>query len=411
MDKPELLAPAGNLDKLKTAFLYGADAVYIGGEEFSLRAAAGNFTAREMREGVKYAHDLDKKVYLTANIVPHNADIEEYAVFLTEALDADVDAVIVSDLGLFGMTRELAPHIDIHISTQAGCTNYKTAAMWHELGANRVILAREVSLAEIREIRAQTPASLEIEAFVHGAMCVSYSGRCLLSNYLTHRDANRGECAQPCRWKYFLMEEQRPNEYLPVFENERGTFIQNSKDLCMLEHVDKLIEAGVTSFKIEGRVKTDYYVAAVVKCYRAAIDAYCADPENYKFDAALLDEVKKVSHRDYTTGFFLEKPTGKAQRYANNSYLRDYDLIGIVLDFDAETNTAVITQRNRFFVGDSVEFLQPYGTFHEQIIEHMTDEAGLPIDVANKPQSIIRVKTDIPIAKGSMVRKKTTNFP
>ena len=274
---PELLAPAGNLEKLKIAFEYGADAVYIGGEEFSLRVAADNFTNDEIKQGIDFAKKLNKKVYLTANVIPHNNDIDEYAKFLTEVRDIGLDAVILSDLGMFGVTKEIAPELDIHISTQANNVNYKSADMWYNMGAKRVILAREMSLAEISQIRERTNPELELEAFVHGAMCISYSGRCLLSNYMAGRDGNGGACAHPCRWKYYLMEEKRPGEYMPVFENERGTFIYNSKDLCMIEHIDKLIQSGLTSFKIEGRVKSEFYVATVVAAYRRAIDAYMQD--------------------------------------------------------------------------------------------------------------------------------------
>ncbi len=404
INKPELLAPAGNLEKLKKAIIYGADAVYIGGEEFSLRVAADNFTFEEMKEGVQFAHERGKKVYLTANIIPHNSDIEEYADFLKEAVKTEVDAVIISDLGLFDMTRELAPNLEIHVSTQANNVNYRSANMWYKLGAKRVVVAREMSFDEIREIRDNTPDDLEIEAFVHGAMCISYSGRCLLSNYMTGRDSNQGQCAHPCRWKYFLMEEQRPGEYMPVFENERGTFIYNSKDLCMIEHVDKLIEAGVTSFKIEGRVKSEYYVATVVKMYREAIDKYFEDPKNFKIDPEWINELKKVSHRDYTTGFYFGKPGGTEQHYASSSYIREYDLVGIVADYDEETKTASIIQKNRFFKGDTVEFLRPYGKFFTQKIEVMTDADGNELDVANRPQSIVKIKVDFPLEKDSMMR-------
>lgn len=404
INKPELLAPAGNLEKLKKAIIYGADAVYIGGEEFSLRVAADNFTFEEMKEGVQFAHERGKKVYLTANIIPHNSDIEEYADFLKEAVKTEVDAVIISDLGLFDMTRELAPNLEIHVSTQANNVNYRSANMWYKLGAKRVVVAREMSFDEIREIRDNTPDDLEIEAFVHGAMCISYSGRCLLSNYMTGRDSNQGQCAHPCRWKYFLMEEQRPGEYMPVFENERGTFIYNSKDLCMIEHVDKLIEAGVTSFKIEGRVKSEYYVATVVKMYREAIDKYFEDPKNFKIDPEWINELKKVSHRDYTTGFYFGKPGGTEQHYASSSYIREYDLVGIVEDYDEETKTASIIQKNRFFKGDTVEFLRPYGKFFTQKIEVMTDADGNELDVANRPQSIVKINVDFPLEKDSMMR-------
>ncbi len=404
--KPELLAPAGNLDKLKMAFTYGADAVYIGGEEFSLRVAADNFTIDEIKEGVEFAHARGGKVYLTANVIPHNSDIDEYEKYLNEIKDIGLDAIIISDLGMFSVTKELAPNLEIHISTQANNVNYKSARMWHDLGAKRVVLAREMSLSEIAEIRDRVQPELELEAFVHGAMCISYSGRCLLSNYMAGRDGNSGNCAHPCRWKYYLMEEQRPGEYMPVFENERGTFIYNSKDLCMIEHVDKLIEAGITSFKIEGRVKSEFYVATVVKAYRQAIDAYLEDPENYKFDPENLAELKKVSHRDYTTGFYFGKPGGTEQHYASSSYIREYDMVGIVKSYNIETGLAEVVQKNRFFKGTEVEFLRPVGKFFTQSIEYMHDENGVEIEVANRPQSIVYVKTNQPVEPDTFLRVK-----
>lgn len=403
---PELLAPAGNLEKLKIAFEYGADAVYIGGEEFSLRVAADNFTNDEIKQGIDFAKKLNKKVYLTANVIPHNNDIDEYAKFLTEVRDIGLDAVILSDLGMFGVTKELAPGLDIHISTQANNVNYKSADMWYKLGAKRVILAREMSLDEISEIRKRTSAELELEAFVHGAMCISYSGRCLLSNYMAGRDGNGGACAHPCRWKYYLMEEKRPGEYMPVFENERGTFIYNSKDLCMIDHIDKLIQSGLTSFKIEGRVKSEFYVATVVAAYRRAIDSYMQNPSKWKPDPDLYAELKKVSHRDYTTGFYFNKPGGTEQRYGGSSYIREYDMVGVVEDYDISTGIAKIIQKNRFFKGDEVEFLCTDGTFFTQKIEYLTDENGEEIDVANHPQSTVFVKTPTPVTKDSFMRKK-----
>ena len=407
--KPELLAPAGNLEKLKTALTYGADAVYIGGEEFSLRVAADNFTNDEIRQGVEFAKSRGKKVYLTANIIPHNKDIDEYEKFLREVKDIGIDAVILSDLGMFDITREVAPELDVHISTQANNVNYRSANKWYEMGAKRVILAREMSLDEISEIRERTDSNLELEAFVHGAMCISYSGRCLLSNYMSGRDSNQGACAHPCRWKYYLMEEQRPGEYMPVYENERGTFIYNSKDLCMIEHIDKLVECGLSSFKIEGRVKSEFYVATVVAAYRQAIDSYIADPENWKFKQEWYDELKKVSHRDYTTGFYFGKPGGSEQHYASSSYIRNYDMVGTVDDFDEESMTAKVVQKNRFFVGDEVEFLCTDGSFFTQKINEIIDENGNFIEVANRPQSIVYIKTDKKAEKSSFMRKKRSN--
>ena len=402
--KPELLAPAGSLAKLKIAITYGADAVYVGGEEFSLRVAAENFTPEELAEGVEFAHKRGKKVYLTANIIPHNEDICRYEDFLKEYSKAGFDAVILSDLGMFQLTREIAPDLEIHISTQANNVNFKSAESWYKMGAKRVILAREMSFDEIAEIRNKTPEGLELEAFVHGAMCISYSGRCLLSNYMTNRDSNQGACSHPCRWKYYLMEETRPGEYMPVIENERGTFIYNSKDLCMIEHIDKLIESGLDSFKIEGRVKTEYYLATVVKAYRDAIDRYFEDPKGFTTDPKWLDELKKVSHRDYTTGFFFGKPDGNEQNYETSSYIRNYELLGIVEGYDPTTGMLSVVQKNRFFKGSEVEFLRPHGDFIKHKIEYMEDEDGNELEIANKPQKIAKIRIDTPIEKDSMMR-------
>ncbi len=405
MKKPELLAPAGNLDKLKIAITYGADAVYIGGEEFSLRVAADNFTMDEIRQGVEYAHERGKKVYLTANIIPHNKDVEEYKDFITEAAKTGIDAVIISDLGLFSLTRELVPSLEIHVSTQANNVNYESAKMWHKLGAKRVIVAREMSFEEIEEIRENTPDDLELEAFVHGAMCISYSGRCLLSNYMTNRDSNQGACSHPCRWNYYLMEEQRPGQYMPVFENERGTFIYNSKDLCMIEHIDDLIKSGLDSFKIEGRVKTEYYLATVVKAYRDAIDAYFNEGENYKFDPKWLEELLKVSHRGYTTGFYYHKPDGNEQNYETSSYIRNYELCGIVCGYDKEKKLLSVIQKNRFFKGAEVEFLCPDRPFITHRIEYMLNDEGEELEVANRPMQIVHIRFDEEIPENSLMRQ------
>ncbi len=402
--KPELLAPAGSLTKLKIAITYGADAVYVGGEEFSLRTAAENFSPEELLEGVEFAHARGKKVYLTANIIPHNEDICEYEEFLKKYMNCGFDAVILSDLGMFQLTREIAPDLEIHVSTQANNVNFKSAETWYNMGAKRVILAREMSLGEISEIREKTPEGLELEAFVHGAMCISYSGRCLLSNYMTNRDSNLGACSHPCRWKYYLVEETRPGEYMPVVENERGTFIYNSKDLCTIEHIDKLIECGLDSFKIEGRVKTEYYLATVVKAYRDAIDKYFEDPENFEADPLWLEELKKVSHRDYTTGFFFGKPGGDEQNYKTSSYIRNYELLGIVEKYDPEQKMVWVTQKNRFFKGSEVEFLRPHGEFLKLKIEYMENEDGEEIEVANRPQSLAGIRCDVPIEPSAMMR-------
>lgn len=406
MKKPELLAPGGSLEKLKTAIDYGADAVYIGGEMFSLRVAAENFSKEDMQEGIKYAHDRGKKVYLTANILPHNDDIEEFEEFVKDIKNYGFDAVLVADLGLFDMMQELAPEIPIHVSTQANNINYRSAIKWYKMGATRVVLAREMSFKEIAEFQKKIPEDLELEAFIHGAMCISYSGRCLLSNYMTGRDSNMGACAHPCRWNYKLVEETRPGEYMDVFENERGTFIFNSKDLCTIRHIPELVQSGIASLKIEGRVKTSYYVATVVGAYRREIDRYCADPENYVFNGAEYEELCKVSHRPYTTGFYFGKPDENSQVYTSSSYIRDYDLIGIVKSYDAENGIATITQRNRFFKGDEIEIIQPMKPFFVQTVDSMCDENGNEIEVANHAEQIVKFKTAQPVCEGAMLRKK-----
>ena len=406
MKKPELLAPAGSLAKLKYAVMYGADAVYIGGEAFSLRVAAKNFTAEEIKEGIDFAHERGAKVYITANIIPHNSDLEKFPDFVREVADIGADAIIVSDLGTFSVVRSVAPNLDVHISTQANNTNYASANMWHAMGAKRVILARDLSFKEIREIRDKTDPSLELECFVHGAMCVSYSGRCLLSNYLTHRDSNRGACSHPCRWKYYLMEEKRPGEYMPVFENERGTFIFNSKDLCMIEHIPQLIDSGITSFKIEGRVKNELYVATVVKAYRQAIDAYFENPENYTVDKEILNELEKVSHREYTSGFYFGKPTEEQQLYTSNTYIQEYGIVGVVRSWDKESKTAVIEQRNKFEQGDTLEVLTPVGENFTITASDMKDENGDPIESAPHAQMIVTLHSDKPMSEYCVLRKK-----
>lgn len=406
MQKPELLAPGGSLEKLKTAIMYGADAVYIGGEAFSLRVAAENFSKEDMKEGIKYAHDRGKKVYLTANIFPHNSDIDEFEKYIEEIRPLGFDAVLISDLGMFDIMRTLAPEIPIHVSTQANNVNYRSAMMWHRLGAKRVVLAREMSFKEIAEIQDKIPDDLELEAFVHGAMCISYSGRCLLSNYMTSRDSNMGACSHPCRWNYKLVEEKRPGQYMDVFENERGTFIFNSKDLCMIEHIPELVKSGISSFKIEGRVKTPYYVATVVGAYRREIDRYFADPENYVFNPDEYEELCKVSHRPYTTGFYYHKPDENSQVYETSSYIRDYELIGVVLDYDENTGVATVAQRNRFFKGDEIEIIRPMKPYITQTIEYMENEDGEEIDVAPHAEQIVKMPVAEPVEAGAMLRKK-----
>ena len=406
MKKPELRAPGGSLEKLKTAIMYGADAVYIGGEAFSLRVAAENFSLDDIKEGIQFAHERGKKVYLTANILPHNKDIDEFRKYIEEIRPLGVDAVLIADLGMFDMMREYAPEIPVHISTQANNVNYRSACMWHKLGAKRVVLAREMSFDEIAEIRRRTPEDLELEAFVHGAMCVSYSGRCLLSNYMTQRDANQGACSHPCRWNYSLVEQTRPGEYMDVFENERGTFIFNSKDLCMIRYIPELVKSGISSFKIEGRVKTSYYTATIIKAYREEIDRYFADPEHYEFDEKQYIELCKVSHRPYSTGFYLGKPTANEQVYTDSSYIRDYDLIGMVEEYDPETKIAKISQRNRFFKGDEIEVLSPGRPFFAQTVDFMKNDKQEDIDVANHAEMTVYIKLTEDVLPGAMLRKK-----
>lgn len=405
MKKAELLAPAGDLQKLKIAVLYGADAVYLGGEAFGLRKRSKNFSIDEIEEGVKFAHDRGVKVYVTLNIVPHNDDFEGLEEYVKELEDIGVDAVLVADPGMYMRIKNASPDMEIHISTQASVTNYDTVMFWYNLGARRIVLARELSLKEIEEITSKLPDDMEIECFAHGAMCMSYSGRCLLSNYMVGRDANRGDCAQPCRYKYNLVEETRPGEFYPVYEDEEGTFIMNSKDLCMIAHLPDMIEAGIDSLKIEGRMKGIYYVATVLRSYRMALDEYYKDPENYKFDEKYLDEIKKASHRDFTTGFFYEQPREDAQVYTSNSYIRGYDFLGIVLDYDEDTGYATIEQRNRMFVGDEIEVFGPRTEHFTQVIKEMYNEEGEAIDVAPHAQMIIKIKMDKPVSEYFMLRK------
>ncbi|WP_019132408.1 peptidase U32 family protein [Peptoniphilus obesi] len=404
--KIELLAPAGDLNKLKTAIDYGADAVYLGGDSFGLRKASKNFSLEEIEKAVSYVHERNKKLHVTLNIIPHNNDIQGIDDYAKSLYEIGVDAVIVSDPGMFSKIRQAAPNLDIHISTQASVTNIDTVKFWANQGAKRVVLARELSLKEIKEIVDNTKDMIEIETFLHGAMCMSYSGRCLLSNYMTGRDANMGDCAQPCRYKYYLMEEKRPGQYFPIEEHEEGTFIMNSKDLCMIEHVDDLIEAGIASLKIEGRVKSEYYLATVIRSYRMAIDNYYNDPENYKYDPYYLDEIKKVSHRDFTSGFFYGKANESSQVYEKNSYIRGYDFIGIVLDYDKETKIATIEQRNRVFKGEEVEIFGPAIKDFKQKIDYMTDDKGNDIETANKAKQIFKIKVNQDVEKGYFLRRK-----
>ena len=408
MKKMELLAPAGDLEKLKIAIDYGADAVYFGGEAFGLRAGAGNFTKEEIREGAKYAHERGKRIYMTVNIFAHNEDIRLLPDFLRGIADLEIDAFLVSDPGVIAVFREILPDAVLHLSTQANTTNYMTAKFWYDMGISRIVAAREMSFEELREFRREIPEDMEIEAFVHGAMCISYSGRCLMSNFMTVRDANRGACAHPCRWNYSLMEEKRPGEYFPVEEDQRGTYVFNSKDLCMIGHIPEMVEAGIASATIEGRMKTIFYAATVVRVYREAIDRYYADPASYRFRPEWLEELSKVSNRHFTTGFFLGRPDESAQNYESSAYIRKYDFIGIVRSYDGETGSALIEQRNHFRVGDEIEIFGPgSASFFTQTVEELFDaESGKPVEVAPHAQQMLRMKVRFPVGASYMLRRK-----
>ena len=402
--KPELLAPAGNLEKMKMAVLYGADAVYLGGKAFGLRAFGGNFTYEELKEAVDFAHARGRKVYVTVNIFPHNSDIEKMPDYLRYLQEINVDALLVADLGVFMLCRKLIPDMELHISTQANNTNWATVNAWKELGAKRVVLAREMSLNEIREIRAK--CDVDLEMFMHGAMCISYSGRCLLSNYFTGRDSNRGSCAQSCRWKYALVEETRPGKYFPIEEDDRGTYIMNSKDMCLMPHIKDVIESGVDSLKIEGRMKSVHYAASVTKAYRLAIDNYFADPENFTVKQEWMDELEKVSHRAYTTGFYYHQPDADDQIYGKTSYDQTSDFVGLVRSYDAATGYAVVEQRNNMKVGQEIEVFQPTGPLYRQKITSMIDnETNEEISVAPHPQQIIRMKMEQPVEEYTILRR------
>ncbi len=402
MNKLEVLAPAGDMERLGAALQYGADAVYLGRKQFGMRSSPMNFDFDELCQAVRMAHQSGVKVYLTCNTLPRNNEIPFFEKFVREAVDAQVDALIVADIGLLMLIKRYAPDMEIHISTQTGIVNYVTARELYDLGAKRVVLARELSLDEIAEIRAKTPDDLDIEAFVHGAMCVSFSGRCLLSQYLVNRDANRGECAQPCRWGYHLMEEKRPGQYFPVFEDESGTYILNAKDMCMIEHIDKLAEAGVTSLKIEGRAKSAYYVTVVTNAYRMAVDEYYRDPYNFKLPEWLKDEVTKVSHRQYCKGFFFGRPDD-SQYYENSGYIRNYDVVAVVEE--CRDGIVYCTQRNRFFAGDDVEILAPSQKPVSVTLDTLFDENGEKIDVANHAMMKFSFPSEMVFPKGTVIRK------
>ena len=384
MNKPEILSPAGDFEKMKYAIAYGADAVYMAGQSFGMRAAAANFNADELRTGIAYAHARGVKCYVTVNIIPSNADLAALPDYLALLQDCGADAIIAADVGVVALAKKYAPHVALHISTQTSILNYASANFWAEQGAERIVLARELSLEEIAEIRAKTPKTLEIEAFVHGAMCISYSGRCLISQYMTGRDANHGACAQPCRWKYALMEEKRPGEYFPVMEDDRGTYLYNSKDLCMIDHIPELIAAGIDSFKIEGRNKTAYYAAGITSAYRRAVDAYCAAPDGFVLPRDIHEESGKVSRCNYYTGFYFGQEEN-GQYYEDSQYIRDWEVTGLLAEADAAGH-AVFTLKNRFYPGDTLELVQPGKAPYTFTAQDITDDDGNLLPVVHHPE-------------------------
>ena len=406
MKKPELLVPASSLEVLKTAVRYGADAVYIGGEVFGLRAKAKNFSLEEMKEGVEFAHIYNVKVYVTANILAHNSDIEPVKAYFNDLKKVKPDALIIADPAIFTIAKEMLPDMELHISTQANNTNYGTYNFWHSLGAKRVVSARELSISEIKDIRNHIPDDLEIETFVHGAMCISYSGRCLLSSFMAGRDANKGACTHPCRWKYAVVEESRPGQYMPVEENERGTYIFNSKDLCMIDHIPELVDAGIDSFKIEGRMKTALYVATVARTYRMAIDDYFENPKKYEENIPKYKTlISQCTYRQYTTGFFFGKPDETTQIYDCNVYERDYVYLGISGE-PLEDGSFVIEQKNKFCVGDKIEIMKADGRDIEANVISITDQDGVAMESCPHPKQIITIKLDQVPEAGDILRMK-----
>ena len=408
MQRIELLAPAGDLEKLKIAIEYGADAVYFGGQMFSLRAGAGGFTKEDMIEGLEFAHERSKKCYMTLNIFAHNEDIMPLTEYLHSIKELPIDAFLISDPGIIALIKDIIPNAEIHLSTQANMTNYATANFWYNMGLKRLVLARELSLAEIEELMKNIPEDLEIEAFVRGAMCISYSGRCLLSNFMADRDSNRGRCAHPCRWKYALQEEKRPGEYYPIEEDERGTYIMNSKDLCMIEHIEDLAKSNIASAKIEGRNKSIFYLAIVIGAYRRAIDAYYEGRYDDAEKEQCLIELSKASHREFTTGFYYEKADEDAQNYKSSSYVREYSFVGMIKGYDEETSMAIVEQRNKMLIGDTVEIFGPDCRAFEQTITEMYDlETGEALKSAPHPQQMLKIKVDRPVKVNYMMRKET----
>ncbi len=404
MKKPELLVPASSLEVLKVAVIFGADAVYIGGEAFGLRAKAKNFSAEDMRAGIAFAHEHGARVHVTVNILAHNDDLDGVREYLKELKEMKPDALIIADPAIFDLAKEICPEIDRHISTQANNTNYGTYQFWWRLGAKRVVSARELSLQEIREIRERIPADMEIESFIHGAMCISYSGRCLLSNYFTGRDANQGACTHPCRWKYSIMEETRQGGYMPGYENERGTFIFNSKDLCMIEHIPEMIEAGIDSFKIEGRMKTALYVATVARTYRKAIDDYLEEPKKYEENMPwYLEQISNCTYRQFTTGFYFGKPDETSQIYDNNTYIKEYTYLGII--GDEKDGMYRIEQRNKFSVGEQIEIMKPDGRNIEVTVRRIVDEEGKEQESAPHPKQALYVDLGCEACRYDILRR------
>lgn len=404
--KPEILAPVGDFERLGYAINFGADAVYLGGTAFGMRAASANFDFDTLKKSCQLAHQKEVKVYLTCNTLPTNAEIPQLAEYLRNARDCGIDALIVADIGVLMEAKRVVPEVEIHISTQTGVVNYLTARELYHMGAKRVVLARELSFDDIRTIRENTPPELEIETFVHGAMCMSFSGRCLLSNYLLGRDANRGECAQPCRWGYHLVEEKRPGQYFPIYENEKGTYILNAKDLCMIEHLDKLVKCGVTSLKIEGRAKSFYYVAVVTNAYRQALDLYWKDPENYQLPQWLEEETRKVSHRQYSTGFYFGRPES-GQYYENGGYVRQWDVVAVADRW--EDGYLYCTQRNKFVKGDVLEVLSPGEKPVQLTVEEIIDGEGNSQEAASHAMMKLKIPCSQAFPAGSILRKESGN--
>ncbi len=402
---PEVLAPAGDRERFDKALQFGADAIYLGGAEFGMRAAPSNFTFEQLAQAVEDAHKKNVKVYLTCNTVPNNEEIKRLPDFLRQAQQANVDALIISDLGTMNIAKKFAPDTEIHVSTQAGITNYETANVFYSLGAKRIVTAREVSLVDIAEIRANIPEDMDIECFVHGAMCMSFSGRCLISNYLTARDANKGDCAQPCRWKYHLMEETRPGEYFPIFEDAHGTYLMNSRDMCMIEHIPEMVKAGITSFKIEGRAKSAYYTAVITNAYRAAVDGYLKNPsDDYVPEQWIIDEVRKVSYREYCTGFYFGRPQDDAQMFYDGGYKREWNVAAEIIDSNGKTVTGIL--RNRFFEGDELEVMQLGEKPFKIKVNNLTDENGEKIDNAPHPMMKFSFECDKEVKTGAILRKE-----